>query len=381
MSKAIVDLKEFQAAVKRVSAVLNKKCCFVELRDLIKIGVDDGAFVLAATDTDITYNAFGKCDCDNSWHEYIHLAQLEPIVRNKSKAHLTIEDEKEFVVLRSESIVVRCKKHIKDDGDSFMAQKVFDKDYKRQVRIRDKEDCNVFKSSLSCVSKDESRPAFLGVAFQKYNLISTDSKRLYKGLLSTCDDDSFRGVINTKLVRAIAGGLTGQLYERKLKQDGTTYHVLIANNDDVIISRSVSKDDDFPDFSSVFPTKWEGNHAIDKHIYEVIKTYAAGFKNSRICFLKDKTVIKEMGNKLGNNERIFDRIEGMPIGLAVNTNFFLQAIEQFKDDLKYDKTIQFCWLNGDSPMWAGKELSKVWGEGTGSDYLNGNGTIIMPMMI
>ena len=379
MSKAIVDLKEFQEAVKRVSAVLDKRSSYADLRDLIKIGVDNGAFILATTDTDITYNAFGVCDCDDSWHEYIHRSQLEPIVRDKSKTHLIIENEKEFVVLRSESIVVRCEKGIKDDGDFFMAQKVFDKDYKRQVRIRDKEDCNVFKSSLSCVSKDESRPAFLGVAFQKYNLISTNGMRLYKGLLSTCENDSFKGVINTKLIKAVAAGLTGQLYERKLKQDGTTYHVLIADNEDVIISKSVSKDDDFPDFSKVIPTKWEGKYAIDKHIYEIIKTYSSGFKNSSIRFLKDKTVIKEMGK--GNSERVFDRIEGMPIGLAVNTGFFLQAIEQFKDDLKYDKTIQFNWLDCDSPMWVGKELSKVWGGGTGSDYLHGNGTLIMPIMI
>lgn len=379
MSKAIVDLKDFQAAVKRVSSVLNKRSSFQELKDCVTIRSFDDSMMITATDLNVTHSAF--LDCTGCISEFIKLSNLDPIMRYKpkNKTELIIETLSDVVVFRADDVAVKCKPLDKDFCNGCFQPKVFDKDYKRMIQIRYSEDCKVFKDSLSCVSDDESRPAFTGVAYQTYNLVSTNGMKLYKGMMSPINDDSFRGIMNTKLIKAIAGGLTGKLYERKQKTDGTTYHVLIADNGDVIISQSVSKDDDFPDFFKIIPKSWNGKAEIDKHIYDIIKTYATGFKYSTLCFLEKETVIRQRAGE--RDERHFERIEGMPVGLAVDTRFFLQAIELFKDELKYDKTIPFCWVDCDSPMWVGKELSKVWGGGTGPDYLHGNGTLVMPVQL
>lgn len=363
MSKAIVDLKEFQAAVKRVSAVMIKTSTTFEiLRYLLKLAIGDGVLMLATTDQYVTYNAFVDCN-GSDWDGYIKASQLEPILRYKpkGKTDLTIEYNDNSIVFRADSIVVTCNQLNKEDADSVFTPKVFDKEYKKSIRIT-KDECKKFKAALVCVSKDETRIDFTGAAFMDRNIVSTDGHRLYKGVCQN-GDESFRGIMQPKLMKAIADGLTGELYERKQKSGGL-YHVLLADNGDIIISESIAGQ--FPDFSRVIPRHWNGQATIDKHIYEIIKTYAAGFKDSHICFLDDETVIRQIGKRGANETRHFPRIEGMPNGLAVNTQYFLNAIEPFLNGG------QFYWLDMDSPMWIGEPIVKD---------KAGTGTVVMPVQL
>lgn len=363
MSKAIVDLKDFQLAMKRVSAVMIKTSTTFEiLRYLLKLAIGDGALMLATTDMDTTYNAF--LDCDGAdWIGYINASQLEPILRYKpkGKTDLTIEYNDNSIVFRADSIVVTCNQLDKEYAGSAFTPMVFDKEYKKSIQIS-KDECKKFKAALVCVSKDEKRIDFTGAAFMGHNIIATDGHRLYKGDCPN-GDEFFKGIIQPKLMKVIADGLTGELYERKQK-NGCLCHVLLADNGDIIISKHIAGQ--FPDFSNVIPKRWEGQTTIDKHIYEIIKTYAAGFKDSHIYFLGDETVIKQIGKKGNSETRHFPKIEGMPNGLAVNTQYLLNAIEPFLNGG------QFYWVDMDSPMWIGEPIVK--GKA-------GTGTVVMPVQL
>lgn len=245
--------------------------------------------------------------------------------------------------------------------------------------LKDKEieissaDSEKFKGCLLACSKDITREELTGAIIRNGNLVSTDGHRLHKFELSS--NETIDGIVPSLLLKFMSTNTGILSYWKAERKD----NYFIYGGDDFIMYYAEIRGL-YPNFSRVFPNRWEGKTIISKtRLKEIIKQTVEGYKNALIIFRtyhidgKDEYCIE--GKPIKTTESWFSKnkidcgVSDWPAAVAVNAKYALDALESVQDE-----SIMFAWIDEDSPLWLGSSKYD-------NDWVQRpkDGAIIMPM--
>lgn len=389
--RAKIDIKDLNRMVKLAGKVIDKQSSFADLEGKVVLSVHDDKFEMYAVSTkdDLTelsqwvpaeseYNDDFECTFaveDGAWT--IGLKNLAPL-KSVKKGKVLIESGESKVTFTAAGL----------SFDAYAWEGVYNgynfefPDMMIVPRTSlpiSPEDCYGFAFIALALSKDETRPDFMGAKVKDGSLVSTDGHRLHKYVLHNVypydsDGEGITRILSPNLVNFIAGGVTGTLYEAyQAGATGEAWHTLEA---DGLRLRSKEHPGKFPDFTKVMP------NLDTRHVAEIdaaalanaVKPLCVGWKASTLVISKCDGGLSLKCKPRGKNATDTVRSTAFPVKggslpdmpIGVDPSYLLDALKGCDGD------ITFGWVDADSPMW--------FGEWKGGNVV-GTGAVVMPREI
>lgn len=387
--RAKLDIKDLNRMIKLAGKIIDKRSSFAELDGKVVLSVHDDKFEMYAVSTkdnltELSQWVPAESEYSDDFECTFAVEEGEWTIALKDLAPLKSVKKGKVLIESGESKVTFTAAGLSFDAYAWDGiYGGYDFGFPDMMIVPraslpiSPEDCYGFAFIALALSKDETRPDFMGAKVQDGSLVSTDGQRLHRFVLRSRythnpDGEGITRILSPNLVNFIAGGIAGTLHEvYQAGATGEAWHTLEADGLRLRL-RAKEHPGRFPDFTKVFPCLNDNMAAkIDAAaLANAVKPLCAGWKASTLIITQGADgwhlTCRPSGKSKGEPRKsIFHTdAKNLPnLALGVDTSYLLDALKGCDGD------ITFGCVDADSPMWFGE-----WESGN----IYGTGAIVMP---